>query len=129
MTKIYFTLYRNSLVPLTPTGFNITRQSDALHYNTTVTFEWDPPHGSGPEAIVDSYPILITPRPLSHPSSNVLYSTQLNVTLQYNVEHVAVITAENCAGVSNPFILTNIEFSEYNDYKLSNLRNVTMLPS
>ena len=102
-----------ALVPLTPTGFSITGQNDSLHYNTTITFEWDPPQGRGPEAIVDYYSILVTPRPLSHPPSNIVYFTPWNVTLDYNIVHTATITAVNCAGESNPFILTNIEFSEY----------------
>ena len=100
------------LVPLTPTGFNVTQQVDSLHDNTTITFEWDPPQGSGPEAIVDRYSILLTPRPLSHQSLNVLYSSPLTVTVRYNVEHTAVITAVNCAGESSPSTLLNIEFSE-----------------
>ena len=100
------------LVPLTPTGFNVTEQVDSLHYNTTITFEWDPPQGSGPETIVDSYPILLKPKSLSHPSLNVLYSSPYIVTVRYNVEHTAVITAVNCAGESSPFTLLNIEYSE-----------------
>ena len=85
---------------------------DSLHYNTTITFEWDPPQGSGTEAIVDNYSILLTPKPLSHPSLNFLYSPPWVVTVRYNVEHTAVITAVNCAGESSPFTLLNIEFSE-----------------
>ena len=84
-----------------------------LHYNTTITFEWDPPPGSGPEAIVDYYSIIVTPRPLSHPILNIVFSTLWNVTLNYNIEHTAIITAVNCAGESSPFTLLNIEFSEY----------------
>ena len=91
------------LVPLTPTGFNITQRMDSMHYNTTITFEWDPPPGRGPEAIVDYYPIFFIPRPLSHPSYNVLSSSSWIVTVRYNVEYTAVITAVNCAGESSPF--------------------------
>ena len=101
----------NFIVPQTPTGFSVTGQNDRLHYNTTITFEWDPPQGSGPEAIVDYYLIVVTLRPLSHPVSNKVYSIPWSVTLEYNIEHTAVITAVNCAGESSPFILTNIEFS------------------
>ena len=86
---------------------------DSLHYNTTITFEWDPSQGSGPEAVADSYLLLLTPKPLSHPSLNVLYSSLYIVTVRYNVEYTAVITAVNCAGESSPFTLLNIEFSGY----------------
>ena len=85
---------------------------DSLHYNTNIILEWDPSSGSGPQAIVDSYSILLTPRPLSHPRLNVLYSSPLIVTVRYNVEYTAVITAVNCAGESSPFTLLNIEYSE-----------------
>ena len=100
-------------VPLSPTGFKITQQMDTLHYNTTITFKWDPPPGVGPEAIVDYYPIIVTPRPLSHPVSNRVYSTPWIVTLDYNIVFTATITAVNCAGESSPFVLTNIKFSEF----------------
>ena len=99
------------LVPLTPTGFRVTGLSDALRYNTTITFEWDPPPGSGPEAIVDKYFIYITPRPLSHPEMNFV-TAPWNVTVRYNVKYTATLTAINCAGESSPFLLPNIEFSE-----------------
>ena len=61
---------------------------------------------------MDYYQITVTPRPLSHPVSNIVHSTPWNVTLDYNIKYTAVITAVNCAGESRPFILTNIEFSE-----------------
>ena len=112
MQHHYNLVYNNSLAPLTPTGFNVVQQVDSLHYNTTITFEWDPPPGRGPETIVDYYPILLTPRPLSHPSYNVLYSSSWSVTVRYNVEYTAVITAINCAGESSPFTLLNIKFGE-----------------
>ena len=102
-----------SLVPITPTGFSITGQNDALHYNTTITFEWDLPPGRGPEAIVDYYQIAVTPRPLSHPVLNIVYSSKpWHVTLEYNTKYTVTITAVNCAGESRPFELTNIKFSE-----------------
>ena len=112
LTVLYVLLF--PLVPLTPAGFRIIGQSDTLHYNTTITFEWwEPPPGRGPETIVDYYQIVVTPRPLSHPVSNIVHSTPWSVTLEYNIEHTAVITAVNCAGESSSFILTNIEFSEF----------------
>ena len=62
---------------------------------------------------MDYYPITVTPRPLSHPVSNIVYSTPWNVTLNFNIEYTVTITAVNCAGESSPFVLTNIEFSEF----------------
>ncbi len=81
--------------------------------NVSVLLEWDPPPGSGPEAIVDNYTISITPKPLSHPSLNVVLSTPLTVTLDYNIIYTAIIIATNCAGESSPFELTNIVYSKF----------------
>ena len=61
---------------------------------------------------MDYYLIVVTPRPLSHTILNIVYSTPWNVTLNFNIEYTASITAVNCAGESSPFVLTNIEFSE-----------------
>ncbi len=73
-------------------------------------FEWDPPNGSGPEAVVENYKISILPMPVSHPISNVVDNTSWNVTLDYNVIYSATITALNCAGESIPNVLTNIQY-------------------
>ncbi len=76
-------------------------------------FEWDSPLGSGPEAVVDNYTISILPMPVSHPISNVVYSTSWNVTLDYNVIYNATITSQNCAGESEPVVLTNIRYGKF----------------
>ncbi len=73
-------------------------------------FEWDPPNGSGPEAVVENYIISILPMPASHPISNVVDFTSWNVTLDYNVIYNATITALNCVGESIPNVLTNIQY-------------------
>ena len=86
-----------------------TRESYTVT-NVTVTFEWDPPAGSGPEAIVDNYIISILPMPASHPISNVVYFTTLNVTLDYNTTYNASIAAFNCAGESRSVVLSDIEY-------------------
>ncbi len=78
--------------------------------DTTVMFEWDPPNGSGPEAVVENYIISILPMPDSHPISNVVNTTSWNVTLDYNVVYNATITAQNCAGKSEINVLTNIQY-------------------
>ncbi len=79
--------------------------------DTTVTFEWDLPSGSGPEAIVDNYTILINPRTISHPVSITgLLSSPLNVTLDYNVVYTASIIALNCVGESDSLLFTNIKY-------------------
>ena len=80
--------------------------------NVTVTFEWDPPQGYGPEVIVDGYEIIIVPSPLSHPTSNTVTSTIWNVTLDFNIQYNATITSINCAGMGMSFMLQSIEFRE-----------------
>ena len=105
-------MYFVILVPLKPTGLNITREYNTV-MDTTVKFEWDPPPGSGPEAIVDNYTITITPAPVSHPISNVVTTSPWNVTLDYNVIYTATIAAVNCAGDSDILVLSTIEYGKY----------------
>ena len=81
--------------------------------NTTLTFEWDLPQGLGPENIVDYYVIYILPEPLSHPIMNVVSDPPWNVTLQHNVKYSTNITAVNCAGQSETFTYSDIEYSKY----------------
>jgi len=99
------------VVPLIPTGFQVTSQFD-LEVTTTIRFEWDPPPGRGPETVVDNYLISIAPRPLSHPINNRVNSAPWNVTIDYNIQYEATITAVNCAGESDSFVLSGLEFSE-----------------
>lgn len=85
--------------------------------NLTVTFEWDEPQGSGPEVVVDSYIVAISPSPLAPSGVNRLPNLPLtfDVTLNYNTAYTATITAENCAGESETFAYPNrIEYSAYN---------------
>ena len=100
------------LVPITPSGFVIVRDSFTPE-NNTVTFEWDPPQGMGPELVVDHYRIIISPAPLSHTMVNLVESSPWNVILDYNIIYTANITAINCAGETGAFSLDNIEYSEY----------------
>ncbi len=100
-----------SLVPLTPSGFNITGQFDTV-INTTIRFEWDPPKGIGVETVVDFFSISISPRPLSQPALSLVYATPWNVTIDYNVQYTATIAAANCAGESEPFELSGLRFSK-----------------
>ena len=109
--KFRFILY---IVPSPPTNFRIVTELHGVT-NITITFQWHPPQGSGPTGVVNSYEISIMPRPLSHPSSNAISSLSWNVTLNYNVEYTATITAENCIEMSRPVMLHNITFCEYNN--------------
>lgn len=105
---LYFHLH---LGPLTPSGFNITGEYHAI-MDVMVTFEWNPPGGSGQEALVDYYRIAISPTQL-FPSSNVATSLSWNATLEYNTVYTATITAINCAGESEAYLLPfNIEFGK-----------------
>ena len=97
------------LVPLMPTGLRVV-QSYFTPENITVTFEWDPPQGLGPEVVVDYYRITISPAPLSHPSINSVNSSVWNVTLNYNAPYTANITAVNCAGESS---FSSLQINEY----------------
>ena len=80
---------------------------------TVVTLEWDPPQGSGPEAIVDSYAILISPDPPHHAGINMNLSSPWDVTLAHNTTYIIGITAVNCAGESEMSILPDIEYGKF----------------
>lgn len=92
-----------------PSGFGVTEQYPTA-MDKTVTFEWDPPQGTGPDVIVDFYWIFISPRSRSHPLANIAFSSPWNVTLDYNIVYSANITAVNCAGESETFVLPDSEF-------------------
>ena len=99
-------------VPLPPGNFTITREYHTAS-NITVTFEWDPPQGNGPEVTVDSYEISVTPSPLSHSTPITINSTIWNTTLNFNIAYVATIISINCAGAGKPLTLQNIGFSKF----------------
>ena len=102
----YIYIPSHYIVPLSPTGFNIT----GLYHGTmetTITLEWDPPDGSGPEAIVDNYTISISPDPPYKPAINFVLLPPWNVTLTHNVEYTINVTALNCFGESSPTVLSN----------------------
>ena len=73
---------------------------------TTITLDWDPPQGSGPEAIVDNYTVSISPDPPFQPTINHVILPPWNVTLTHNVEYTVYITAFNCFGESGRTVLS-----------------------
>lgn len=84
--------------------------------NVTILLEWSQPQGSGPQAVVDNYIIIITPLPLLLSQVTMLpnYFQALNVTLDYNTSYNATITSENCAGKGDTFVYPDvIEYSMY----------------
>ena len=89
--------------PAKPIGFNITGESYTVS-DVTVIFEWNLPQGSGPQVVVDYYRISITPAQL-FPDSSVSHSLTWNATLDYNTTYTANITAINCAGESETYLL------------------------
>ena len=97
-------------VPLPPIDFRTTAEyHDSME--TTVTLDWNPPQGSGPEAIIDNYTIYISPTPPYQPATVSLLSRPWNVTLAHNVNYTLNLTARNCAGESDSVVLY-IGFSE-----------------
>ena len=89
----------------------MTGQYDTLD-NTTITFSWVPPQGSGVETVVDKYRFSISPVPLSHSNFTVVYGEAINVTLEYNINYNTSVLAINCAGESSPVPLLDVEFSK-----------------
>ena len=79
---------------------------------TIVTLNWDPPQGSGPETIVDDYILSIWPSPPYQAAVTKIPFTLWNVTLSHNTIYNINLTAINCAGQSEPFIVLGIEYSK-----------------
>ena len=98
-------------MPFVPVGFNFTGEYHQ-GMNTTLVFEWNPPQGLGPATVVDYYIISISPKPLSHPSTNVVSQSPWNVTLVHNTEYSINVTSVNCAGQGDTFTLAEIQYSK-----------------
>ncbi len=97
--------------PHSPVSFNISDTVEAME-NIRVFFEWEPPLGIGPGYFIQGYNVSIVTES-SYISYNFTYAiTNLNVTLNYNVEYTASVVAINCAGESLPLILSDILFGE-----------------
>ncbi len=79
--------------------------------NIQIFFEWETPSGIGPEFFIQSYNISILSSEYGYNSYNVTSATTtLNVTLNYNVDFTASVVSVNCAGESEPLILSDIRF-------------------
>lgn len=101
------------VVPLIPSGFGYTIEYHEVT-ETTITFEWDPPQGSGPEGIVDGYTISISSDPMSQPLQITNISSPWNVTLTHNTPYSIGIVALNCGGESTTLFHPTIEYGEEN---------------
>ena len=99
------------LVPLPPLALRITGE---MHSNmeTTVSLEWDPPQGSGPETVVDNYNISIFPNPPYQPANILVSSQNTTVILEHNELYTINVTAVNCAGESRQALMLSIEYGK-----------------
>lgn len=73
--------------------------------DVSVTFTWEKEMGIGPEYVISSYRVTITPPTVDGNSSfKVGFEQDLLVALSlaYNVEHTVNFFAINCAGSSQP---------------------------
>ena len=109
----------STLEPLPPVSFNITGTEESTE-NIEVFFAWEAPSGDiGPEFFIQSYNISVMSESEYYSYTVTPTNTALNFTLNYNVNYTALAVAINCAGESEPFILSNIFFGE-----LTNLAKV-----
>ena len=112
IAMIMYAFHFNNIEPLAPTDFNYTSEYHQF-MNTTLTLDWNAPLGSGPQAVVDSYTLSISPAPPSHPGTIVVQKPPFNVTLAHNIAYSLNLTAVNCAGESETLIFPDIEYSEW----------------
>lgn len=69
--------------------------------------------GEGPEFVVESYILYIVSDYYSYYTTNDIYSTKSNLSLEYNMVYTVSIVSRNCAGRSEPLSISNILFGEY----------------
>jgi hypothetical protein len=98
-----------SLVPNPIINLQIL-SSDLLPLSVIATLTWEPPVGTGPEAIVDYYSVHILPQPLSHSQVNNVTLLSLRVTLEYSRNYTVAIYSVNCAGSSISTVLNDVNF-------------------
>lgn len=78
------------------TGFSAVRSyPEATHI--AATFEWGPPPQSiGVKSTAIYYRLSISPAPLNYPDTVEITDLSWNVSLEYNTNYTASITAVNC---------------------------------
>jgi hypothetical protein len=105
----YLTLVFDAfLEPVVPSGFNITEEIFTMS-NITVTFKWNAPQGIGPEVVVDHYIISIISAQ-QFADSDVSEFLVWNATLSYNTVYMVNITAVNCVGESEPYLIPLLRY-------------------
>lgn len=104
-------VYFVSLEPLGPVNFNISGTVESTT-SIEVFFEWDAPLGIGPEFFIQSYSISVASGSEFYSSNTAPENTTVNFTLNYNVNYTAFAVSLNCAGESEPFILSDILFGK-----------------
>ena len=98
----------NSLpVPSAPINFTVVREYSEEEF-IIVTLIWN----VIPDISITRYKIFIRPNPVSGLSLNSVQSSPLNVSLNYNTKYEIKVTAINCAGESNPSILSEVLYGQ-----------------
>ncbi len=98
--------------PRSPVSINISDTVQAKE-NIRVLIEWKAPSGIGPGFFIQGYNVSIVSESNYSNSYDFTYATtSLNVTLDFSVMYTASVVAINCAGESEPLILSDILFSE-----------------
>ena len=94
----------NLLVPLTPTGFKITREYRG-NMTTTITLNWNTLQDN-PEAAIHNYSISISSAAPNLPTRTIFVpSPPLNVTLTHMEVYTINLVALNCPQRSGPATL------------------------
>ena len=87
--------------PSPPVIIDVPSSQQSSAESVIVTIEWNPPVNSS-GADIHNYTVNVSPS--TQPSATVVTSTNVNVTVDYNVNYTLSIVATNCAGNSNPAV-------------------------
>ena len=77
-----------------------------------VFFKWIAPLGIGPGYFIQNYSVNIVSETESYSYNFASAVTTLNASLNYNVNYTASVVAINCAGESDPLVLSNIFYGK-----------------
>ena len=98
-------VYSNTVPYTIPTNFKQDSEIPQGKNASTLTFNWNIPEGPDFGAVIDHTTIHVIPRPPYQKSIKRVEHPPWNITLEHNIRYTISAVFENCAGMSDVFIL------------------------